>query len=288
MAEQQSSKTLPAQHQDRQPGRQTEMSPQPASEKPGYAGSGKLAGRVAIVTGGDSGIGRAVALAFAHEGADSVIGYLEEREDAQETVRLVEAAGRRCIASMGDIGDPATAQRLVDEALSTFGRLDVVVNNAGEQHVRRSIEDIPVEQLERTFRTNVFSMFHLVKAALKHLKPGAAIVNTASVTAYAGSPGMVDYSSSKGAIASFTRSLALQLAEKGIRVNAVAPGPIWTPLIPASFDAEHVSTFGSDVPMKRPGQPAEVALCYVFLASDDSSYMSGQVLHPNGGEIVNG
>ena len=286
MAEQQSSKTLPAQHQDRQPGRQGRMTPQPRSDKPGYAGSGKLAGRVAIITGGDSGIGRAVALAFALEGADSVIGYLEEHEDAQETVRMVEGAGRRCVAVIGDVGDPATAQRLVEQAIESFGRLDVVVNNAGEQHVRRSIEEIPVEQLERTFRTNVFSMFHLVKAALKHLKPGAAIVNTASVTAYAGSPGLVDYSSSKGAIVSFTRSLSLQLVERGIRVNAVAPGPIWTPLIPASFEAEHVSKFGSDVPMKRPGQPADVAPCYVFLASDDASYMSGQVLHPNGGEIV--
>jgi len=217
-----------------------------------------------------------------------VIGYLEEREDAQETVRLVEGAGRRCVAVMGDIGDPAIAQRLVEQAIETFGRLDVVVNNAGEQHVQRSIEEIPVEQLERTFRTNVFSMFHLVKAALKHLKPGATIVNTASVTAYAGSPGLVDYSSSKGAIVSFTRSLSLQLVERGIRVNAVAPGPIWTPLIPASFDADHVSKFGGDVPMKRPGQPAEVATCYLFLAGDESSYMNGQVLHPNGGEIVNG
>jgi len=288
MAEQQSSKTLPAQHQDRQPGRQTEMTPQPQSEKPGYVGSGKLADRVAIITGGDSGIGRAVALAFALEGADSVIGYLEEREDAQETVRLVEGAGRRCVAVMGDIGDPAIAQRLVEQAIETFGRLDVVVNNAGEQHVQRSIEEIPVEQLERTFRTNVFSMFHLVKAALKHLKPGATIVNTASVTAYAGSPGLVDYSSSKGAIVSFTRSLSLQLVERGIRVNAVASGPIWTPLIPASFDADQVSKFGGDVPMKRPGQPAEVATCYLFLAGDESSYMNGQVLHPNGGEIVNG
>ncbi len=187
---------------------------------------------------------------------------------------------------MGDVGDPAIAQRLVEQAIENFGRLDIVVNNAGEQHVQRSIEGISVGQLERTFRTNLFSMFHLVKAALKHLKPGATIVNTASVTAYAGSPGLVDYSSSKGAIVSFTRSLSLQLAERGIRVNAVAPGPIWTPLIPASFEAEHVSKFGSDVPMKRPGQPAEVAPCYVFLAGDDSSYMSGQVLHPNGGEIV--
>lgn|SRR5690606_3597697 len=288
MAQQQSSKTLPPQQQDRQPGRQTEMTPEPTSERPGYVGSGKLAGRVAIVTGGDSGIGRAVAVAFAREGADSVIGYLEEHEDAKETVRLVEEAGRRCVALAGDVADPSVAGQLVTCAIERFGRLDVVVNNAAEQHVQRSIEEITVEQLERTFRTNVFAMFHLTKAALKHLKEGAAIVNTASVTAYAGSPGLIDYASSKGAIVSFTRSLSQQLVERGIRVNAVAPGPIWTPLIPGSFDAEHVSKFGSDVPMKRPGQPAEVAPCYVFLASEDASYISGQVLHPNGGRIVNG
>lgn len=264
------------------------MTPQPESWRARPAGDGRLAGRIAIITGGDSGIGRAVAIAFAHEGADSIIGYLEEHEDAAETVRLVEATGRRCVALAGDIGDPAVGERLVEVALETFGRLDIVVNNAAEQHVKRSIEDLPVEQLERTFRTNLFSMFHLTKAALKHLEKGAAIVNTASVTAYAGSPGLLDYAASKGAIVSFTRSLSLQLAERGIRVNAVAPGPIWTPLIPASFDADHVSRFGADVPMKRPGQPAEVAPCYVFLASEDSSYMSGQVLHPNGGEIVGG
>lgn len=280
-------RTLPPQHQDHQPGRQAQMKPQPSSERPGYAGSGKLDGRAAIITGGDSGIGRAVALAFAREGADSVIGYLEEHEEAQETVRLVEAAGRRCVALAGDVGDPAVAEQLVSRAIDAFGRIDVVVNNAGEQHVRTSIEEITVEQLERTFRTNVFSMFHLTKAALKHLKTGASIVNTASVTAYRGSPGLVDYSATKGAIVSFTRSLSQQLADRGIRVNAVAPGPIWTPLIPASFDAGHVSKFGADTPLKRPGQPAEVAPCYVFLASEDASYISGQVIHPNGGEVVN-
>lgn len=280
-------KTLPPQTQDRQPGLQTGMRPQPVSERPDYQGSDKLRGRVAIITGGDSGIGRAVAVAYAHEGADSLIAYLDEHDDARETVRLVEEAGRRCIAVAGDIGEPDTAAQLVERALEAFGRIDIIVNNAAEQHLETSIEDIDAKQIEKTFRTNVFAMFHLTRAALPHLQRGACIVNTASVTAYRGSPRLLDYSASKGAIVSFTRSLSQQLVERGIRVNAVAPGPIWTPLIPASFDAEAVSEFGGDVPMKRPGQPAEVAPCFVFLASQDSSYMSGQVLHPNGGEIVN-
>ncbi len=280
--------TLPAQTQDRQPGIESDMRPQPSSERPGYVGSGKLDGRVAIITGGDSGIGRAVAIAYAHEGADSVIAYLDEHDDARETVRLVEEAGRRCVAVAGDIGDPATAAQLVGRSLQEFGRIDIVVNNAAEQHLKGSIEEIEPEQIEATFRTNVFSMFHLTRAALPHLKRGACIINTTSVTAYRGSPGLLDYSASKGAIVSFTRSLSQQLIERGIRVNAVAPGPIWTPLIPASFDAESVSRFGGETPMKRPGQPAEVAPCYVFLASLDSSYMCGQMLHPNGGEIING
>lgn len=280
-------KTLPAQHQDRQPGIQSEMRPQPVSERPGYVGSERLRDRVAIITGGDSGIGRAVAIAYAHEGADSVIAYLDEHDDARETIRLVDEAGRRCVAVAGDIGDPAMSAQLVGRALEEFGRLDIVVNNAGEQHLRDSIEDIEPEHIERTFRTNVFAMFHLTRAALPHLQRGACVINTASVTAYRGSPKLLDYSASKGAIVAFTRSLALQLIDRGIRVNAVAPGPIWTPLIPASFDAESVSEFGGDTPMRRPGQPAEVAPCYVFLASQDSSYLCGQVLHPNGGEIVN-
>lgn len=287
MKQKRSVKTLPPQTQDRQPGLQSDMRPQPTSERPDYQGSDKLRGRVAIITGGDSGIGRAVAVAYAHEGADSLIAYFDEHDDARETVRLVEEAGRRCIAVAGDIGEPDTAAQLVARALEAFGRIDIVVNNAAEQHLEASIEDIDAKQVEKTFRTNVFAMFHLTRAALPHLKRGACIVNTASVTAYRGSPKLLDYSASKGAIVSFTRSLSQQLIERGIRVNAVAPGPIWTPLIPASFDADAVSEFGGDVPMKRPGQPAEVAPCFVFLASQDSSYMSGQVLHPNGGEIVN-
>lgn len=287
MKQKRAARTLPPQKQDRQPGLESEMRPQPTSDRPDYQGSDKLRDRVAIITGGDSGIGRAVAVAYAHEGADSLIAYFDEHDDARETVRLVEEAGRRCVAVAGDIGDPDTAARLVARALDEFGRIDVVVNNAAEQHLETSIEDIDPTQIEKTFRTNVFAMFHLTKAALPHLQRGACIINTASVTAYRGSPRLLDYSASKGAIVSFTRSLSQQLVERGIRVNAVAPGPIWTPLIPASFDAQAVSEFGGDVPMKRPGQPAEVAPCFVFLASQDSSYMSGQVLHPNGGEIVN-
>jgi NAD(P)-dependent dehydrogenase (short-subunit alcohol dehydrogenase family) len=278
----------PPQHQDRQPGLESEMTPRPRSEDPSYRGSGKLAGRIALITGGDSGIGRAVAIAFAKEGADVAIGYLNEHDDAAKTKAEVEQEGRRCITLAGDVGDEAFCRQLVQRTVDTLGRLDILVNNAAEQHPQDSIEKISAELLERTFRTNIFAHFYLTKAALPHLKPGSAIVNTTSVTAYAGSPQLLDYAATKGAIVAFTRSLALALAEKGIRVNGVAPGPIWTPLIPSTFPADKVATFGSDVPMKRAGQPEEVANCYVFLASDDASYMSGQVLHPNGGEVVNG
>ncbi len=284
--EQQSEQTLPPQQQDRQPGLESEMQPQPRAEDPGYRGSGKLRGKVALITGGDSGIGRAVAIAFAREGADIAIVYLNEHEDAEETRRQVQDEGRRCLTIAGDIGDESFCREAVQKTVDEFGRLDVLVNNAAEQHPQESIEQISSEQLERTFRTNIFSMFYMTKAALKHLKEGSAIVNTSSVTAFRGSPQLLDYASTKGAIIAFTRSLSAALVEKGIRVNAVAPGPIWTPLIPSTFPPDKVASFGADVPMKRPGQPEEVAPSYVFLASDDSSYITGQTLHPNGGEII--
>jgi NAD(P)-dependent dehydrogenase (short-subunit alcohol dehydrogenase family) len=280
--------TLPPQKQERQPGIEAEMTPRPRAEDAGYRGSGKLQGRAAIITGGDSGIGRAVAIAFAKEGADVAVLYLDEHQDAEETRRLVEEHGRRCHLIAGDVGDEGFCRRAVEEAVRELGRLDVLVNNAAEQHEQEKLEDISREQLERTFRTNIFGYFFMAKAALPHLGEGSAIINTTSVTAYRGSGHLIDYASTKGAIVAFTRSLAQNLAQRKIRVNGVAPGPIWTPLIPASFDEEKVASFGADVPLGRPGQPEEVAPCYVFLASDDGSYMTGQVLHPNGGEIING
>jgi NAD(P)-dependent dehydrogenase (short-subunit alcohol dehydrogenase family) len=264
------------------------MTPRPQSDDPRHRGSGKLAGKVALITGGDSGIGRAVAIAFAKEGADVAVAYLDEHGDADETKRLVEEHGQRCITIAGDVGDESFCQTLVARTVADLGRLDCLVNNAAEQHPQEQITDISAAQLERTFRTNIFAMFFLTKAALEHLKEGSTIINTTSVTAYQGSPQLLDYSSTKGAIVAFTRSLSQALVGDGIRVNAVAPGPIWTPLIPATFPEDKVATFGADVPMQRPGQPEEVASCYVFLAANDSSYMAGQVLHPNGGTVVNG
>jgi len=278
----------PAQEQPEQPGREHKMTPRPQAERPEYRGSDKLKGKTAIITGGDSGIGRAVAIAFSKEGADVVIAYFDEHKDADETRHLVEAEGRRCETVPGDLGNARHCALVVERTLNAFNRLDVLVNNAAEQHPQKDIRKITPQQLERTFRTNIFSYFFMVQAALPHLKEGSTIVNTTSVTAYRGSPELLDYSSTKGAIVSFTRSLAHALVEKGIRVNGVAPGPIWTPLIPSTFPGEKVETFGSDVPMGRAGQPAELAPTYVFLACEDSSYYTGQVLHPNGGEIVNG
>ena len=278
----------PPQHQDTRPGHQGEMTPQPATDKPEYRGSGKLRDKVALITGGDSGIGRATAILFAREGAKVGIVYLNEDEDAEETRRLVAQEGQPCTVLRGDVGDEEMCRRAVARMLDEHGRLDILVNNAAEQHPQQKIEDITAEQLEQTFRTNIFAYFFMAKAALPHMKEGGVIINTTSVTAYKGSPMLLDYSSTKGAVVAFTRSLALSVADRGIRVNGVAPGPIWTPLIPSTFPEDKVEKFGSDVPMKRAGQPDEVAPCYVFLASSDSSYMSGQVLHPNGGSVVNG
>jgi NAD(P)-dependent dehydrogenase (short-subunit alcohol dehydrogenase family) len=282
-----SARPQPAQTQDRQPGHESEMRPKPQYQ-PRFPGVGKLKGKVALITGGDSGIGRAVAVHMAREGADIAIAYLDEHEDADETVRAVQKEGTRAVKLAGDIGDEAFCRTLVERTVKDLGRLDILVNNAAEQHETDDPLQFDTAQMERTFRTNVFSFFYLIKAALPHLKEGSSILNTTSITAFKGHKTLLDYSATKGAIVALTRSLSEALVEKGIRVNAVAPGPIWTPLIPASFDADHVAKHGAAAPMERPGQPNEVAPCYVFLASEEASYISGQVVHPNGGTPVGG
>lgn len=278
----------PPQHQDHKPGFENGMVPLPIAEDSDYRGNGKLQGKVAMITGGDSGIGRAVAIAFAKEGATVVINYLNEHEDAEETKRQVEEEGQQCFLFPGDIGQQVFCQEMIQQVIQMCTTLDVLVNNAAEQNPIKGISFISAEQLERTFRTNIFSMFYLVQAALPYLKQGSTIINTSSVTAYKGHEQLIDYSATKGAVTTFTRSLSLSLVNQGIRVNGVAPGPIWTPLIPSTFTKAEVHVFGMDTPMKRAGQPEELAAAYVYLACDDSSYMTGQMLHINGGEIVNG
>lgn len=276
----------PTREESKLPGHESELDPKPEWQ-PRYPGSGRLKDKVAIVTGGDSGIGRAVAALFAREGADVAIFYLDEHDDAAETRRIVEAEGRRAITVPGDLGARDFCFKAVQQVVDTFGKLDILINNAGEQHPDEKIEDITEEQLRRTFQTNIFSMFFLVQAAMPHLKEGAAIVNCTSETMYKGAPILLDYSATKGAITAFTRSLAKNLVEKGIRVNAVAPGPIWTPLNPCGGQPpEKMPEFGKNTPMKRPGQPNEVAPAFLFLACEDSSYMTGQVLHPDGGDTT--
>jgi NAD(P)-dependent dehydrogenase (short-subunit alcohol dehydrogenase family) len=282
------SSQFPPQTQERRPGLQTDMHPQPQIVPEGYKAAGKLTGKRALITGGDSGIGRSVAVLYALEGADVAIVYKDEHQDAKDTQKMVEEHGRKCLLIAGDIGDESFCKSAIDQTIRELGGLDILINNAAEQHPQESIEKITAEQLDRTFRTNIYSFFYFVKAAMPHLGERSTIINTTSVTAYKGSPQLLDYSSTKGAIVAFTRSLSQALAERKIRVNAVAPGPIWTPLIPSTFDEEKVENFGSNTALERAGQPSEVATCYVFLASDDSSYISGQVLHPNGGEVVNG
>lgn len=267
-------------------GQEEQMHPQPVYEK--EKKNKRLENKVAIITGGDSGIGRSIAIAFAKEGADVFISYHEDDVDAKKTKALVEKNEGKCVLMAGDIADPGICKAIINKAMKEFGRIDILINNAAVQFPQKKLADITVDQLQRTFEVNIFSQFYLVQAAEKHLKPGACIINTTSVTAYRGSKELLDYSSTKGAIVSFTRALSGYFADKHIRVNAVAPGPVWTPLIPTTFDPEHVASFGTDSPMGRAGEPVEIAYSYVFLASDDASYISGQVIHPNGGEIING
>lgn len=274
--------------QNRQPGIEAEMDPRPEFIKPGYIGSDKLKDKVALITGGDSGIGRAVSVYFAREGADIAIVYLDEDQDAEETKRLVEAEGRNCLLLKGDIKRSAFCKKAVRQTVRKLGKLNVLVNNAGMQVPQKDPKKIDEKQLADTFQTNIFAYFHFANEALEYLHPGDCIINTTSVTAYRSSPSLVDYSSTKGAITSFTRSLATNIVDKKIRVNAVAPGPVWTPLIVATFDEEKIKNFGSETAMKRAGQPSEVGPAYVFLASDDASFITGQVIHVNGGEVVNG
>lgn len=280
----------PGQTQSKQPGDQDKLDPVPKALLNDYQPADKLKGLRALITGGDSGIGRSVAVAYAKEGADVAIAYADETDDAQHTKQLIEAAGRQCLTFEGDVGSSAFCQEIVEETARAFGGLDILVNNAGEQHPQKSIADISDEQLERTFRTNIFAAFYLVRAALPYLEKSRrpTVIVSTSVTAYRGSAGLVDYSATKGGLTSMVRSLAVQLAKQKIRVNAVAPGPVWTPLIPSTFPEEKVETFGEDTPLGRPGFPDELAGAYVFLASKDASYMTGQTLHINGGEIING
>jgi NAD(P)-dependent dehydrogenase (short-subunit alcohol dehydrogenase family) len=286
MAQSKSEAARPPQQQAKQPGSEKPMRPRPQDRSENYKAAGKLEGKVALITGGDSGIGRSTAIAMAKEGANIAFAYLDEHEDAEETERLIAATGRSCKRLAGDLSRKETCTRMVQDVLSAFGKVDILVNNAAEQHVAKSLTEIDEDQLKATFATNIFAMFYLTQAVLPHLDKGAAIINTTSITAFHGNPRLIDYSSTKGAIVAFTRSMAKALVGQGIRVNAVAPGPVWTPLIPASFSAEDVAKFGSSNPMGRAAEADEISPCYVFLASSDAAFMTGQILHPNGGEYM--